>query len=372
MVDNVVNGLAISGGLIANNGQNTSYTAIQRGGITMQGAEVKRQIIMVGAAILDTQSYTKTLGASYVPGTTDSNNRYAFTLLTAGLVGLGERITLVNVISGPANATGTVVDIDKDELTVEFGSALTFVDNVSSGTGTISSSGTAVTGSGTLFVTELIGRAWIKAGGEYRQVMRVISDTSCTVSSAFGSSLSGATYQRVRSNVVGIQSQQHGVYWDANTTDLDVGSNVYEGNVVSDIHGEGSLNSFPGAIRAGAAVTLFQTGTFAASTTTNISPAVPAGYEIVGYRFHILTDVTGTTGATIGLSLAGGSSQAFTAGLGVTANTKNSGNVVPERLTAATQLRATFSGGADNVPDGGTYRAEIRVRRASFVAFLSV
>ena len=372
MLDDCQFGLSIAGGVIANNGQDTTYTATQRAGLAMQTAGFKQKIIVSGCDIFDTQTYTKTLAATYNPGVTDVKNQFQFSVLSPGLFDIGERITLTDVLTGPASATGKIVDIDKDEFTVEFAAATTFVDLLSASTGTVSSSGVTLTGAGTLFTTELIGRCWIKAAGEYRQIMKVTSDTVATLSAAFGTPLSGAAYSRIRANIVGIPSQQYGVYWDANATGINLGANNYADNVVANMGGSGTPASLPEIHQGGAELTVLQSGTFAASTVTNVYGSIPPGYEIVGYRFQITSAVTGTTGSSIGLALFGGSAQVLGSGIGVTLNTRNEGNVVPERLTANTQLRATFSGGADNVPDGGTYRAELRVRRASFAAFASV
>ena len=60
-------------------------------------------------------------------------------------------------------------------------------------TGTVSSSGTALTGSGTAFLTELAVGSYIIADGETRQITAVASDTGATVSSAFTVNLSGDT-----------------------------------------------------------------------------------------------------------------------------------------------------------------------------------
>jgi hypothetical protein len=374
MLDEALRGLSISGGRIANNGQNTTNTAITRAGVAMQLTGLKQGVLIgAGVNVVDTQSYTKNLGASYEPGATDAANQYTFSLLSPGLLGLGENITLVNVLSGPADASGKIVAIDKDEFTVEFDSAKTFVDAVSSGTGTISSSGTTVTGVGTAFTTEIIGRCWIKADGEYRQVMTVTSDTSLTVNAAFTAPLAGDTFERVRASITGIPSQQYGVYYDQYCTDCDFGqANYGSSNVIAAMHGGTVLSSIPNTFRPGAEATLYASGTYAASTNTNIYGSVPVGYEIVGYRWMNTSDVTGVTGPTITLRLAGGATVTLATGLGIVKNTKSEGNIVPVVLTANTQLNALFSGGGDNVPDGGTYKCELRVRRASFAAFASV
>ena len=63
------------------------------------------------------------------------------------------------------------------------------------GTGTISSTDTSVTGSGTSFTTEVKVGDTITASGEEKIVTNVISDTSLNVSTAFTSGLSGVSFQ---------------------------------------------------------------------------------------------------------------------------------------------------------------------------------
>jgi hypothetical protein len=63
--------------------------------------------------------------------------------------------------------------------------------------GTASSSGTAVTGAGTLFSTELVVGNYLKANGELRRIESIANSTSLVVDAAFTVDLSGATIERV-------------------------------------------------------------------------------------------------------------------------------------------------------------------------------
>jgi hypothetical protein len=67
----------------------------------------------------------------------------------------------------------------------------------STGTGTISSSGTAVTGTGTSFTTELAAKNVIYEATlkEYREVLSVTDDTHCTLVSGFSSNVSGKAFK---------------------------------------------------------------------------------------------------------------------------------------------------------------------------------
>lgn len=62
------------------------------------------------------------------------------------------------------------------------------------GTGTLSSSGTTVTGTGTAFTTQLQVGDYIVVGGVAKQVTVIASDTSLTTSTAFSPALSGAGF----------------------------------------------------------------------------------------------------------------------------------------------------------------------------------
>ena len=68
-------------------------------------------------------------------------------------------------------------------------------------TGTITSSGTTVTGSGTLFLSELFSGAFIAGtANEYREVLSIASDTSLTLSAAFSVDIAVAqSYTRLQS-----------------------------------------------------------------------------------------------------------------------------------------------------------------------------
>jgi hypothetical protein len=63
------------------------------------------------------------------------------------------------------------------------------------GTGTVSSSGTAVTGINTLFTTELVVGNPIIINGQVMQVTVITDATHLTMNGSLSSNASGATYQ---------------------------------------------------------------------------------------------------------------------------------------------------------------------------------
>jgi hypothetical protein len=365
-------GFSFPGTRIANNGQNTTYTADARCGIAMQTTGAKNRINICGATMEDTQNVTKTAALSYKPGITDANNQYAFTVISPGLLSIGQNVTLVNVLAGPASVTGKIVDISLDEHTIEFAAPQTFAATVNSVTGTISSNGTTVTGVGTLFTTEFIGRTWFRVGTDYRQVMKVISDLEMVIDAAFPANLAAAVAQRVRAGITLIPSQQYGMYYDQFAWNMRNGA-LMHGHVIANLHSATALNAFGNPPFAdGEQFTLYGTGAVAAAASQTAYGSVPVGYEIVGYRFQLTADVTGTAGATLAVQFAGGAATVLASALAVVKNTKVSGSVVPTLLSANTQLQMVFSGGSDNVPDGGAYRAELMVRRSGFTPYANV
>ena len=132
------------------------------------------------------------------------------------LYSYGQTITINNGATGPADLIAQVRDINNDELTIS--TAMTNFP-LTAGTGTISTSGTTVTGSGTAFTTQITGRMWIKNGSNYRRVIAVTSNTAATLESAFPSNLSGASFDIVRTEVEQIRSQDYGVYTLSTTND---------------------------------------------------------------------------------------------------------------------------------------------------------
>ena len=99
----------------------------------------------------------------------------------------------------------TFTDNGDDTATIEFDSQVNFITSTVSpivlygrlwrvGTGTLTSSGTAVTGTGTSFLTQLEVGSLIQADGETRRVTAIASDTSLTVAYTFSSNLSGDSF----------------------------------------------------------------------------------------------------------------------------------------------------------------------------------
>lgn len=213
------NQIAINGGLYCDNGWDTSLGATFRAGVAMIEDATAAGIDKVTVSNVfagDTQTFTKTDGASFNPGATVAN-RFNISLIDPDQIAVGQFLSLINA-NGVGNVSARVVAFNLDEATVETSGAVTFSEtgNLTSLTGTLSSSGNAVTGSGTAFTTEIKGGAWIKVGGSYYHVARVNSNTSMIVFPTPSPAWAGASGQILTIDVQGVPSQQHALVTDAN------------------------------------------------------------------------------------------------------------------------------------------------------------
>jgi hypothetical protein len=169
----------------------------------------------------DTQTFTNTDGCSFSPSTLATNTKFQITMLSnAERYQIGQRVKLPGCDSDGSDLTVKIVDMSAlDEVTVipvDFVAGAMTAPTTTK-TGTISAVGTAVTGSGTAFDTEIGGRAWIFYNSEYRQIVKVINATSLVLDSAFSSDPSGAAFNIVEVDVVGVPSQSRGIDFSAST-----------------------------------------------------------------------------------------------------------------------------------------------------------
>lgn len=119
-----------------------------------------------------------------------------------------------------ADLKAYVVDIDDDEIVIS--TALSTFPTTAI-TGTVSTTGTTMTGSGTAFLTELSWRHWIKSGTDYRMARFISSNTSAILEEALPSDLPlASTVTAVEFTIEEMQSQTYG-YQNTNAT-RDVGA----------------------------------------------------------------------------------------------------------------------------------------------------
>lgn len=216
-----------------NNGQANAYpggsrrngsTVADASGIhsaTGTGARVKSGLEFVSCDAQDTEGWTDHLSCI-------STNPKVLSVQTESLYQIGQTIKLVAAGPAAADLYTRINAIDKDEITVD--DAVSTFTSVA-GAGTLSTSGTTVTGSSTLFNTELQGRYWITAGGNTRQINKVSTNTAAVLDVAFPTNLSGASYSITKITSAGTPCQKYGLSLDASMLSPVVVGGNYAGNV---------------------------------------------------------------------------------------------------------------------------------------------
>ncbi len=133
------------------------------------------------------------------------NGTFTGTLQVNGNTTLGDAAGDTLTLNGTAVSTPNNLNIDSNTLYVDaannrIGVGTTTPDGslhiqgqAPSGTGTISSSGSTVTGSGTSFTTQLTIGDLITASGQTRTVSTITNNTSLTINAAFSPDLSAGT-----------------------------------------------------------------------------------------------------------------------------------------------------------------------------------
>jgi hypothetical protein len=148
----------------------------------------------------------------------------------AELYEVGQTLTVVGAGAAGADLLTRVDAVDRDELTLQHPVATVPAVTL---TGTIATAGTAVTGTGTSFLTELVGRAFVKVGADYRRVLKVTSNTAAVLDAAFPANVPANTPLVVgRVSVQAAKSQLYGYYLTTDTISPQiVGGYAPQGNV---------------------------------------------------------------------------------------------------------------------------------------------
>ena len=186
----------------------------------------KKAIQLIAPVAFDNQNFTDALSGTAATGKTLSAldpSRYC----------PGQTIKLVGAGVSGADLFTRVQSVQWDEVTLE--DAPSTFPTVA-GTGTVSSNGTALTGSGTAFLAELNARYWIIAGGQTRQVIKMASDTDATLDAAFAPNLAAGTAFVIAKTVTnGLPSQQYGVRFAADTVEPQIIGGDFYGNVAGSV-----------------------------------------------------------------------------------------------------------------------------------------
>lgn len=174
----------------------------------------------------DTQSFTGALSGTAATGKVlSARNPNAYVP--------GQTIKLVGAGASGVDLITRVNDVSQDEITIE---DTILTRPTVAGTGTISTSGVAVTGVGTVFTTELNARYWITVGGVSRQIIKMASDTSATLGVAFPSNLAGVSFVIEKITVTGLPSQKFGIYYSADTVAPQQIGGLHAGNTTQGIN----------------------------------------------------------------------------------------------------------------------------------------
>lgn len=211
---------------------------------------------------------------------------------------IGEILVLKNALAGPADATGKVVDIKEDTVTLAFASAVVFVDTgvLDTLTGTGSTSGINVTGVGTDFVNQVDFPMYLKNGSEYRRIVYVNSTTSAVINAPFTSNLSpGSSLQVVRGDIqTGTVFPEFALHVNANVT---AGPMLLRDNIYHTINASINPASFTGIDRNSRWeqwYSLTMTGTALSNT---IATGLPNYTQVSAVDMYNQTAITGVGGS---------------------------------------------------------------------------
>lgn len=177
----------------------------------------------------DAGAWTDTV--SFKPGaTTGQANEYVVQIVPASKIGLGQRLLITNGGGPGVNITGYVSDIfgNNVKLAVRSGAA-TFSDsgNLTALTGTVTISGYTMTGTGTLFTTELTKRTWIKIGSLYYMVAQVVSNTVARLDSAYPAVSTPSAAAKIVCTVTAVATQANHVLIQASATAVFLNARYY-------------------------------------------------------------------------------------------------------------------------------------------------
>lgn len=294
---------------VRNNGQRISGGAPYAIYVSANADEGKH-LSIIGNKLDPSESITDTGGISFIPGTAiaaptyrryDESSTlayvYDFVLRNPNNWDVGQWVVLKNVLSGPADATGKIINISADIATIAFASAHTFVETSSLTTlsGTGSTSGTTITGSGTAFTTEIDFPAYLQSGSQYRQISYVNSNTSAVLTSAFSSNIAaGSTLKVVAATITNASyTNTRGLFVNGNVTS---GPMLLRGNQNRRVANTISAASFPG-IAQGSEFNLDYSLTMTGTSLSNqIVNGLPNHCVVDDVRLTILTTITGHSG----------------------------------------------------------------------------
>ena len=255
------------------------------------------QVIDTGGVTFEPGVATPAPANRFYDTTTTLSHLFTVTLKNTNLVAVGQWIRIPAALSGGLDAVGKVVAINADDVTLAHSSALVYSASsaLTTLTGTGSTSGSTLTGVGTLFATEVDYKVYLKYGSEYRQIAYVNSNTSAILDAPFSSNMpAGTTLQIVKADLRNRErSASNSIYVNANVT---TGPLLLRDNRANNLSAVINSASYPG-ITAGSRFQIDSTIAMAGTTLDNVlTPALPQYSQVVSVRTVFGTNITGTTG----------------------------------------------------------------------------
>jgi hypothetical protein len=373
------------------NGWRTGETAARRAGITSRtqptGAALEIRIGHLDTKSPSTWSKTAAAGCSFGSGVSDANGDLVVSMIIPMPVFVGACVNLVDADDG-SDVVARVVDMTGDRLTLRLPTpAMELISAASltalTGTWNIAADGASATvASGSPAETLIVGATFVTDGTNWALVSRVNETAGVITSIEFAT---GFTFPAVA--VTGATLTKREIAWNGVRYQL-FGANFDAGEVGGLVIGEFTGEAEPPAGGANMVVDPadFGPGSVAwfdkttaidatdAETNTNLM-AIPAGFRVEGHRGQVVTEITGTSAPTTVMrirmwngGLGAGNGQILVSGLALAAGTKWVSGV-PCGAAGADQLRAQFTGGADNTTTGGSVRIEAFTRRVCLPEF---
>jgi hypothetical protein len=190
----------------------------------LQAASANGRLAILNANCSDDQGATYTNECSYVPGNSDSNNRFQVVLFKNDKYSVGQTITI-------AGNTGYFYDFNDDVATIQYSSPVTFPEPSLISIGNITTTGTAL--SSTVNLQNIFyGSGWIKANGQWRRVGSLSGATTGRLISSFSTNLSGVAASTLIDSITTIKTQPYGVFTTATASPLYFKNIVASGNSI--------------------------------------------------------------------------------------------------------------------------------------------
>lgn len=255
---------------------------------------------------------SQSFACSYKPGTSDANNRFVVTLFNNVNYNVGQSITI-------DGNTGYFYDFNDDEATIQFAAPVTMGEVTLGTIGNITSSGTTIT-SDTNIQNLLVGPAWIKVAGQWRQIQYMTGTNTAVIDQAFSPEISSPTAgQWHQANIGTSKTQDYGVFTTAaSVAPVYIKNNKMYDNLVQDIRIGGSKYDQGSEIYSGlSTATVSGSSAYLSLFTTDVL----VGARPVALYIKVTTTFTTATSAQVVFRDTGTSTDISTEDVTITALT---------------------------------------------------